>query len=91
MRKIKPKREDHSKDSGPDLYEIYFKKHNIDPNDCMYDIINSVIDNINNNTMRKILVKGTIYNDDLGRLISNEDRLDTLIEDRIIENNRKKY
>ena len=86
MRKIKPKSEDHSKDSGPDLYEKYFEKHNIGPEyhdtscEYKYDI------------MKKVLVKGTNYKDDIiGELISNQDRLDILVEDRIIENNRKKY
>lgn len=81
MRKIKTKKEEHE-DNGPDLYERYFEKYNINSKDAII---------ISKDTMNKFLVKNTSYKDGIGDLISKSDRLDVLIEDRIINNNRKKF
>nr|DAX52037.1 MAG TPA: hypothetical protein [Caudoviricetes sp.] len=81
MRKIKTKKEEYE-DNGPDLYERYFEKYNLNSKDTII---------ISKDTMNKFLVKNTSYKDGIGDLISKSDRLDVLIEDRIINNNRKKF
>ena len=81
MRKIKPKKEE-NKDTGLDLYEKYFEKYNVNSKDTVI---------ISRDTMIKFLVKNTSYKDGVGDLISKSDRLDVLIGERIINNNRKKF
>ena len=81
MRKIKTKKEEHE-DNGPDLYERYFEKYNLNSKDTII---------ISKDTMSKFLVKNTSYEDGIGDLISKSDRLDVLIGERIINNNRKKF
>ena len=81
MKKIKSKKEEY-KDNGPDLYERYFEKYNINSKDTII---------IYKDIMNKFLVKNTSYKDGIGDLISNKERLDVLIEERIINDNRKKF
>ena len=82
MRKINSEKEEYE-DSGPDLYERYFEKYNVNSKDTII---------IAKNTMMKTLVKNTSYKDDIiCGLISNADRLDILIQERIENNNRKKF
>ena len=76
MRKIKLKMEEY-KDNGPNLYEIYLTNH--------VDI------DYGKNSMMDCLAKNTCSKDEIGQLISNEDRLMVLIEDRIQSNQRKKF
>lgn len=75
MRKIKLKTEEY-KDNGPDLYKMYFN--------------NNTSINYGRNSMTYCLVKNTCYKDEVGKLVSNEDRLMVLVEDRIQSNQRKK-
>ena len=82
MRKINSEKEEYE-DSGPDLYERYFEKYNVNSKDTII---------IAKNTMMKTLVKNTSYKDGIiCDLISNADRLDILIQERIENNNRKKF
>lgn len=81
MRKLNSEKKEY-KDSGPDLYERYFEKYNVNSKDTII---------IAKNTMMKTLVKNTSYEDGIiCDLISNADRLDILIQERIENNNRKK-
>lgn len=78
MRKIKHSIEEYKyKDSGPNLYEMYFNNHT------------SI--NYGRNSIIRCLVKNTCSKDEVGKLVSNEDRLMVLIEDRIQSNQRKKF
>lgn len=82
MRKLNSEKEEYE-DSGPNLYERYFEKYNVNSKDTII---------IAKNTMMKTLVKTTFYKDDIiCDLISNADRLDILIQERIENNNRKKF
>lgn len=82
MRKLNTKGKEYE-DSGPDLYERYFEKYN----NISKDIII-----MGKNTMMKTLVKNTSYKDGIiCDLISNADRLDILIQERIENNNRKNF
>lgn len=81
MRKLNTKEKEYE-DSGPDLYERYFEKYNVNSKDTIV---------IAKNTIMKTLVKSTSYGDGIGDLISNSDRLDILIQERIENNNRKKF
>lgn len=81
MRKLNSEKEEYE-DSGPDLYERYFEKYNVNSKDTII---------IAKNTIMKTLVKSTSYADGIGDLISNSDRLDILIQERIENNIRKKF
>lgn len=77
MKKIKRNTKEY-KDSGPDLYEIYFNNY-------------SYIGN-GRNSMIDFLVKHTYSKDSIvGDFISNKERLMVLIKDRIESNQRKKF
>lgn len=81
MRKLNREKEEYE-DSGPDLYERYFEKYNVNSKDTIV---------IAKNIIMKTLVKSTSYDNGVGDLISNSDRLDILIQERIENNNRKKF
>lgn len=77
MKKIKRNTKEY-KDSGPDLYEIYFNNY-------------SYIDKGRNN-MIYFLAKTTHSKDSTGGdLISNKERLMVLIKDRIDSDQRKRF
>lgn len=81
MRKIKIKKKEEYKDSGPDLYDRYFEKYKVKSKDLKF------ISGWKGFETIRGLVMNTSYKDGIGSLISNKDRLDILIEDRIIKNN----
>ena len=81
MRKLNSEKEEYE-DNGPDLYERYFEKYNVNSKDTIV---------IAKNTIMKTLVKSTSCGDGIGDLISNADRLDILIQERIENNIRKKF
>lgn len=81
MRKIKNKKEEEYKDSGPDLYDRYFEKYKVKSKDLKF------IPGWKGFGTKRALVMCTSSNDGIEDLISNSDRLDILIEDRIIKNN----
>lgn len=79
MRKIKVKKKEEYKDSGPDLYDRYFEKYKVNSKDL------SFIPGWKGFGTNRALVMNTSFKDGIGSLISNEDRLDILIEDRIMK------